>query len=190
MAWPRTHSAMEPRSVGFQVEGFHVLTFLSLSSPLCKDSRTSRPSLDSWGNRSSHPVVCSRVWLGTKNFCLRTLRACSPQPLETHWEPFTILLPKNPAPLLPTARPQPHGATFTLHWQPSHPVVQSTQGPQLWGHLPFVPLEKKMATHSSVLAWRIPGTGEPGGLPSLGSHSRTRLKRLSSSSSSMPAPGP
>ena len=27
-----------------------------------------------------------------------------------------------------------------------------------------------MATHSSVLAWRIPGTGEPGGLPSLGSH--------------------
>ena len=29
-------------------------------------------------------------------------------------------------------------------------------------------LEKGMATHSSVLAWRIPGTGEPGGLPSLG----------------------
>ena len=31
-------------------------------------------------------------------------------------------------------------------------------------------LEKEMATHSSVLAWRIPGTGEPGGLPSVGSH--------------------
>ena len=31
-------------------------------------------------------------------------------------------------------------------------------------------LEKEMATHSSVLAWRIPGTGEPGGLPSMGSH--------------------
>ena len=44
--------------------------------------------------------------------------------------------------------------------------------------------EKAMATHSSVIAWRIPGTGEPGGLPSMGSHSRTRLKRLSSSSSS------
>ena len=29
---------------------------------------------------------------------------------------------------------------------------------------------KEMATHSSVLAWRIPGMGEPGGLPSLGSH--------------------
>ena len=31
-------------------------------------------------------------------------------------------------------------------------------------------LEKEMATHSSILAWRIPGTGEPGGLPSMGSH--------------------
>ena len=31
-------------------------------------------------------------------------------------------------------------------------------------------LEKEMATHSSVLAWRIPGTGEPGGLPSVGLH--------------------
>ena len=30
--------------------------------------------------------------------------------------------------------------------------------------------EKEMATHSSVLAWRIPGMGEPGGLPSMGSH--------------------
>ena len=35
---------------------------------------------------------------------------------------------------------------------------------------PFHALEKAMATHSSVLSWRIPGMGEPGGLPSLGSH--------------------
>ena len=34
----------------------------------------------------------------------------------------------------------------------------------------FVILEKEMATYSSVLAWRIPGTEEPGGLPSMGSH--------------------
>ena len=34
----------------------------------------------------------------------------------------------------------------------------------------FPALEKEMATHSSVLAWRIPGTGEPGGLPFMGSH--------------------
>ena len=34
----------------------------------------------------------------------------------------------------------------------------------------FHVLEKEMATHSSVLAWRIPGMGKPGGLPSMGSH--------------------
>ena len=44
-----------------------------------------------------------------------------------------------------------------------------------WGsdtteQLHFHALEKEMATHSSVLAWRIPGMGEPGGLPSMGSH--------------------
>ena len=36
-----------------------------------------------------------------------------------------------------------------------------------------------MATHSSILAWRIPWTEEPGGLQSIGSQSQTRLKRLS-----------
>ena len=49
----------------------------------------------------------------------------------------------------------------------------------------FHALEKKMTTHSSVLAWRIPGTGEPGGLVGATygvAQSRTRLKRLSSSS--------
>ena len=35
---------------------------------------------------------------------------------------------------------------------------------------PFHALEKEMATHSSALAWRIPGTEEPGGLRSVGSH--------------------
>ena len=34
----------------------------------------------------------------------------------------------------------------------------------------FRALEKEMETHASALAWRIPGTGEPGGLPSMGSH--------------------
>ena len=37
-------------------------------------------------------------------------------------------------------------------------------------HFHFHALEKEIATHSSVLAWRIPGTAEPGGLPSMGSH--------------------
>ena len=37
-------------------------------------------------------------------------------------------------------------------------------------HVVLVALEKEMATHSSILAWRIPGTGEPGRLPSVGLH--------------------
>ena len=37
-------------------------------------------------------------------------------------------------------------------------------------HFHFHALEKEMATHSSVLAWRTPGTGRPGGLSSMGSH--------------------
>ena len=46
-------------------------------------------------------------------------------------------------------------------------AMQETQVRSLgWEDL----LDKGMATHSSVLAWRIPGTGEPGGLPSMGSH--------------------
>ena len=50
----------------------------------------------------------------------------------------------------------------------------------------FHALEKEMATHSSVLAWRIPRTGEPGGLPVYGvAQSRTRLKKRLSSSSSI-----
>ena len=56
----------------------------------------------------------------------------------------------------------------------------------------FYALEKEMATHSSVLAWRIPGTGKPGGLPSMGSHrvghdwSDLAAGSSSSSSSSIP----
>ena len=41
------------------------------------------------------------------------------------------------------------------------------------------PLEEEMATHSSILAWRIPRTGEPGGLQSMGSHRVNITERLS-----------
>ena len=44
------------------------------------------------------------------------------------------------------------------------------------------PLEKEMATHSSIFAWKIPWTEEPGRLQPKGSQSQIRLKRLSSSS--------
>ena len=91
-----------------------------------------------------------------------------------------------------------HEATRRRQWQAT-PVLlprkshgrRSLVGCSPWGcyesdmteKLPFHALEKEMATHSSVFAWRIPGTGEPGGLPFYGvAQSQTQLKWLSSSS--------
>ena len=56
-------------------------------------------------------------------------------------------------------------------WATVHGVAKSqTQLSDFTFTFHFPALEKEMATHSSALAWRIPGTGEPGGLPSMGSH--------------------
>ena len=56
-------------------------------------------------------------------------------------------------------------------WAADHGVAKSrTRLSDFTFTFPFHALEKEMAAHSSTLAWRIPGTGEPGGLPSLGSH--------------------
>ena len=73
----------------------------------------------------------------------------------------------------------PHSNTLLLgksHGQRSLAGF-SPWGPKSWTRLSdftftfhFHALEKAMATHSSVLAWRIPGMGEPGGLPSRGLH--------------------
>ena len=54
-------------------------------------------------------------------------------------------------------------------WAAVHGVAKSQTRPSNFTFL-FHALEKEMATHSSTLAWRIPGTVEPGGLPSMGSH--------------------
>ena len=51
-------------------------------------------------------------------------------------------------------------------WAAVHGVAKGRTRQRLHVHA----LEKAMATHSSVLAWRMPGTGEPGGLPFMGSH--------------------
>ena len=71
-------------------------------------------------------------------------------------------------------------------WAAIYGVAQSrTQLSDFTFTCPFHALEKEMATHSSVLAWRVPGTAEPWGAAVYGvTQSRTRLKRLSSSSSS------
>ena len=62
-------------------------------------------------------------------------------------------------------------------WAAAHGVAKSrTRMSDFTFTFHFHALEKEMATHSSILAWRIPGTGEPGGLPSMGSH-RVRHNR-------------
>ena len=55
-------------------------------------------------------------------------------------------------------------------WAAGHGVAKSQTRSNFTFTFHFQALEKEMATHSSVLAWRIPGTEEPGGLPSMGSH--------------------
>ena len=56
-------------------------------------------------------------------------------------------------------------------WTAVHGVAKSwTRLSDFTFTFPFHALEREMATHSSVLAWRIPGMVEPGGLPSMGSH--------------------
>ena len=56
-------------------------------------------------------------------------------------------------------------------WAAAHGVAKSQTRPSDFTFtFPFHALEEEMATHSSVLAWRMPGMGEPGGLPSMGSH--------------------
>ena len=73
----------------------------------------------------------------------------------------------HPTPVLCLERPMDGGAW----WAAVHGVSKSwTQLSDFPFTFHFHTLEKEMATHSSVLAWRIPGMGEPGGLPSMGSH--------------------
>ena len=56
-------------------------------------------------------------------------------------------------------------------WAAVHGIAKSQTGlSDITFTFHFDALEKEMATHSSVLAWRIPGTGKPGGLLSMGSH--------------------
>ena len=74
------------------------------------------------------------------------------------WHPTPVLLPE-------------YHLDRGAWWAAVHGVVKrQTRLSDFTFTFHFPALEKEMATHSSVLAWRIPGTGEPGGLPSMGLH--------------------
>ena len=77
---------------------------------------------------------------------------------EVRWHPLQYSCLENPI----------YGGAW---WAAVHGVSKSrTRLSDFTFTFHFPVLEKEMATQSSVLAWRIPGTGEPGGLPSMGSH--------------------
>ena len=63
-----------------------------------------------------------------------------------------------------------HGQRSLVGYSPWGPEELDTTDFDFTFTFHFHALEKEMATHSSVLAWRITGMGEPGGLPSMGSH--------------------
>ena len=72
-----------------------------------------------------------------------------------------------PTPVLLPGESQGRGA----RWAAVHGVTKSqTRLSDFTFTFYFHALEKEMAAHSSIIAWRTPGTGEPDGLPSLGSH--------------------
>ena len=75
------------------------------------------------------------------------------------WHPTPVLLPG-----------KSHGRRSLVGLQSMGSLKSRTQPNDFIFTLHFHALEKEMATHSNVLAWRIPGIGEPGGLPSMGSH--------------------
>ena len=70
------------------------------------------------------------------------------------WHPTPVLLPR-----------KSHGRRSLVGYSPWGREDSDTTG---WLHFHFHALEKELATHSSVLSWRIPGTAEPCGLPSMG----------------------
>ena len=90
--------------------------------------------------------------LSGENLCLLLLEARI-LPRRRQWHPTPVLLPG-----------KSHGWSLVGYSPWGLKELDTTE----WLH--FHALEKEMATHSSVLAWRIPGMGEPGGLPSMGSH--------------------
>ena len=108
----------------------------------------------------SPPQMPVTLWTGLDYLNARWwLRYPSARSQRRRWHPTPGLLP---------GKPMDGGAW----WAAVHGVARSrTRLNNFTFTFHFHALEKEVATHSSVLAWRIPGTSEPGGLPSMGSHS-------------------
>ena len=105
-----------------------------------------------WKQTETNETNCISVWQQTQKKELFQL--------VLEWHPTAVLLPG-----------KPHGWRSLVGCSPwGHEESDTTEQPHFHFHFHFRALEKEMATHCSVLAWRIPGTGKPGGLLSMGSH--------------------
>ena len=99
----------------------------------------------------------------SNGFCLKKAPHCNTAILTTfqrrQWHPTVVLLPGKSHGWRSLVGYSPWGASKSRTWLSDFTFT-----------FPFHALEKEMATHFSVLAWRIPGTAKPGVLPSVGSH--------------------
>ena len=136
------------------------------------------------------PLQKCQLWEGV-------LDSCSMGLWGHHGQMCRVWVPQSPRQPQPAGGCQTQGQSALLsahdslwrrRWHPTPVLLPGKSHGEAWGAsvhgvsksrtrlsdftftFHFHALEKAMATHSSVLAWRIPGTGEPGGLPSMGSH--------------------
>ena len=127
-------------------------------------------------NYENHASAFQHVWYSigrnwlSLSVCMSQCLASLCYPPLPLWRPQILcLFSNNGTPLQYSCLENPmDGGAW---WAAIHGVAKSrTRLSDSTFTFRFHTLEKEMATHSSVLAWRIPGTGEPGGLLSLGSH--------------------
>ena len=106
---------------------------------------------NSWFFDLLHYKSTTKTWFSHSQKCMEYESLTDPFPLQYSW----------------LENPMDRGAW----WAAVHGIAKSwTRLSDFTFTFHFHALEKEMATHSSVLAWRIPGTAEHGGLPSMGSH--------------------
>ena len=128
-----------------------VFPFTPFSSPEGRITASFHGSLVPSNLSQSLDVSLSSVILTVLNY---TSQVC----WRRQWHPTPVSCLENPM----------DGGAW---WAAGHGVVKSqTRLSDFPFTFHFHALDKEMATHSCVLAWRIPGTVEPGGLPSMGSH--------------------
>ena len=123
-------------------------------------------SLTSYMHFISFILMCLLRWLILSYFTMKNKRKLELNSGRRQWHPTPVLLPVAWADV-----PVPCAMGRGAWWAAVHGVAKSqTRLSDFTFTFHFHALEKEMVTHSSVLIWRIPGTGEPGGLLSMGSH--------------------